>query len=158
MNPDFIKYSFPVRWQALGRLTCFPTNFIVLFRSFKRRILNMPSFFCYFLPIFLVNHSLITFLISVCEELVFFFFASCFVTRFTWFCLSWVVSPIWAVVILKVGNFLSIFFRLARSILGSQSSWAVAIRRQNFSLFFHLVLSLLGSQSYLGCCYLKAEP
>ena len=24
--------------------------------------------------------------------------------------------------------------------------------------FFHLVLSLLGSQSYLGCCYLKAEP
>ena len=24
--------------------------------------------------------------------------------------------------------------------------------------FFHLVLPLLGSQSYLGCCYLKAEP
>ena len=49
---------------------------------------------------------------------------------FTWFCLSWVVSPIWAVVI-----------------------W-----RQNLSFFFHLVLSLLGSQSFLGCCYLKAEP
>ena len=36
--------------------------------------------------------------------------------------------------------------------------WAVVIWRQNLSFFFHLVLSLLGSQSYLGCCYLKAEP
>ena len=52
------------------------------------------------------------------------------VFNFTWFCLSWVVNPIWVVVI-----------------------W-----RQNLSFFFHLVLSLLGSQSYLGCSYLKAEP
>ena len=52
-----LKYFFLVRWWPLGRLVCFLTNCMVLFRSFKSRILNMLSFFCYFLPNLLGNQS-----------------------------------------------------------------------------------------------------
>ena len=75
---------------------------------------------------------------------------------FTWFCLSWVVSPIWAVVIWRQN--LSFFFTWLCLSWVVSPIWAVVIWRQNLSFFFHLVLSLLGSQPYLGCCYLKAEP
>ena len=45
-----LKYSLPVKWRLLNWLVCFLTNCVVLFRSFKSRILNMLLFFCYFLP------------------------------------------------------------------------------------------------------------
>ena len=78
------------------------------------------------------------------------------VFNFTWFCLSWVVNPIWAVVIWRQN--LSFFFHLVLSLLGSQSYLGCCYLKAEPFLFFHLVLSLLGSQSYLGCCYLKAKP
>ena len=132
MNPNIILQIFlPCKATGSWQVYVFLKSFILPFRNFKSRILNMFWFICYFLLILLDSQSLITCLISAKEEPVFFFlFSSGFVPRFTWFCLSWVVSPIWAVVI-----------------------W-----RQNLSLFFHLLLSLLGSQSYSDCCYLKAEP
>ena len=76
-------------------------NFVVLFRSFKSRILDMLPFFCYFLPILLGNQSLTICFILVREGPLLFLFSilSGFVTRFTWFSFSWVVSPIWALVI-----------------------------------------------------------
>ena len=117
-----LKNSFPIRWRALGRLVCFLTNCAVLFRSFKSIILKMLLFSCYFLPTLLGNQSLITWFISVREEPSFlnFFLVLSFVCElllsegrtfpffFTWFCLSWVVSPIWAVVIWRQN--LSFFF------------------------------------------------
>ena len=79
-----------------------------------------------------------------------------------------------------------LFFQMVLSILGSQSylgccyqkvepslffspgsvslGWSILFglllsEGKTFSFFFfHMSLSLLGSQSYLGCCYLKAEP
>ena len=74
---------------------------------------------------------------------------------FTWFCLSWVVSPIWAVVIWRQN--LSFFFHLVLSLLGSQSCLGCCYLKAEPFPFFHLVLSLLGSQSYLDFCYLKAK-
>ena len=50
------------------------------------------------------------------------------------------------------------FFHLVLSLLGSQSYLGCCYLKAEPFPFFHLVLSLLGSQSYLGCCYLKAEP
>ena len=140
-----LKYSFPIRWRALGRLVCFLTNRIVLFRSFESRILKMLSFFYYFLPTLSGNQSLVTWLISVREEPSFFNFFPDFVIR------------MWAVDIWKQN--LSFFsFHLVLSLLGSQFCLGCCYLKAEPFLFFHLALPLLGSQSYLGCCYLKAEP
>ena len=69
---------------------------------------------------------------------------------FTWFCLSWVVSPVWAVVIWRQN--LSLFFtRFCLSWVVSPI-WAVVIWRQNLS-FFYLVLSLFGSCFILDCAF-----
>ena len=166
-----LKYSFPIRWRALGRLVCFLTNRTVLFRSFESRILKMLSFFYYFLPTLSGNQSLVTWLISVREEPSFWIFSPIlsFVCELllsesrtfpffsTWLCLSWVVSSVWAVVTSRqnLSFFLFTWFYLSWVV---SSVWAFVIWRQNLSFFFHLALPLLGSQSYLGCCYLKAEP
>ena len=51
------------------------------------------------------------------------------------------------------------FFHLVLSLLGSQSYLGCCyLKAEPFFFFFHLVLPLLCSQSYLGCCYLKAAP
>ena len=97
---------------------------------------------------------------------------------FTWFCLSWVVSPIWAVVIWRQNLSLFFtwfwpswvvvlfglslyegrtfpFFHLVLSLLGSRLIWAVVIWRQNLSLFFtwfwpSWVVVLFGLSLYEG--------
>ena len=74
---------------------------------------------------------------------------------FTWLCLSWVVSPIW--LLLPEGRTFVFFSYLILSLLGIQSYLGCCYLKAEPFLFFHLILSLLGSQSYLGC-YLKAEP
>ena len=106
MNPDIIPQIFlPCKATSSWQVYAFLKNFILPFRSFRSRILNMFWFICYFLLILLDSQSLITCLISAKEEPVFFFLI------FVRFC-----PPIYR------------------------------------------ILSLLGSQSYMGCCYLKAEP
>ena len=164
-----LTYSFPIRCRALGRLVCCLTNRTVLFRSFKSRILKMLSFFCYFLPILSGNQSQITWLISVREEPSFFNFFPVIRIRavanlfglllsagrtfpffFTWFCLSWVVSPIWAVVIWRQN--LSLFFTWFCLSWVVSPIWTVVIWRQNLS-FFYLVLSLFGSCFILDCAF-----
>ena len=154
-----LKYSFPVRWRSLSRLVFFRTNFIVLFRRFESRIQGMFSFFVVSYPFswvircnWVIRYNL---QLPVRKGPVFFLFSSCFVTRFNWFCLSWVATPIWAYVIWMQN--LSLFFTLL-SLLCSQSYLDCRYMKAEPFLFFHLVLSLLGSQSYLSCCYLSAEP
>ena len=134
----------------------FLTSCIVLFRSFKSRILKMLLFFCYFLPTFSGNQSIITCPISVREEPSFFF-------NFPRFChpvhlvLSLLGSEFYlGCCYLKAETFP--FFHLVLSLLGSQSYLGCCYLKAETFLSFHLVLSLLGSQSYLSCCYLKAEP
>ena len=73
----------------------------------------------------------------------------------TWFCLSWVVS-LFELLLSERRTFF--IFHLVLSLLGSQSYLSCCYLRAEPSPFFHLVLFLLGSQSYLGCCYLNAEP
>ena len=107
MNPDIILQIFlPCKATGSWQVYVFLKSFILPFRNFKSRILNMFWFICYFLLILLDSQSLITCPISAKEEPVFFFF---------------------------------LIFVLFRPPI-------------------HLILSLLGSQSYMGCCYLKAEP
>ena len=52
-----LKYIFLVRWWPLGRLVCFLTNCMVLFRSFKSRILNMLSILYQDVIIFRITYS-----------------------------------------------------------------------------------------------------
>ena len=162
MNPNIILQIFlPCKATGSWQVYVFLKSFILPFRNFKSRILNMFWFICYFLLILLDSQSLITCPISAKEEPVFFFlFSSGFVPRFTWFCLSWVVSPIWVVVIWKAEPFL--FFSPGSVSLWVVSPiWTVVIWRQNLSFFFflffffHLVLSLLGSWFSSDCVFLS---
>ena len=132
MNPDIILQIFlPCKATGSWQVYVFLKSFILPFRNFKSRILNMFWFICYFLLILLDSQSLITCPISAKEEPVFF----CLI--FVRFC-----PPIYLIL----------------SLLGSQSYMGCCYLKAEPFLFFHLVLSLLGSQSYLDCCYLKAEP
>ena len=99
MNPDIILQIFlPCKATGSWQVYVFLKSFILPFRNFKSRILNMFWFICYFLLILLDSQSLITCPISAKEEPVFFFsyfrpvlspdlpFILFF---FIWFCLSW---------------------------------------------------------------------
>ena len=52
-----VQVFLPSKMKASWRLVCFLTNCNVLFPSFQIIILNMLSFFCYFLPTLLGNQS-----------------------------------------------------------------------------------------------------
>ena len=137
MNPNIILQIFlPCKATGSWQVYVFLKSFILPFRNSKSRILNMFWFICYFLLILLDSQSLITCPISAKEEPVFFFFlfSSCFVPRFTWFCLSWVVSTIWAVVIWRQN--LSFFFTWFCLSWVFSPIWTVVIWRQNLSFFF----------------------
>ena len=132
MNPNIILQIFlPCKATGSWQVYVFLKSFILPFRNFKSRILNMFWFICYFLLILLDSQSLIACPISAKEEPVFFF-------------LIFVLfrPPI----------------HLILSLLGSQYYMGCCYLKAEPFLFFHLVLSLLGIQSYLDCCYLKAEP
>lgn len=107
MNPDIILQIFlPCKATGSWQVYVFLKIFILPFRNFKSRILNMFWLICYFLLILLDSQSLITCPISAKEEPAFFFlifvrffppihlsFLSFFLFFFfIWFCLLWGVG------------------------------------------------------------------
>ena len=74
MNPDIILQIFlPCKATGSWQVYVYLKSFILPFRNFKSRILNMFWLICYFLLILLDSQSLITCPISAKEEPAFFF-------------------------------------------------------------------------------------